>query len=152
MQTLTLSRGPSTDQGTPGTILFNGVTFYTTELKWDNNLSDFSCIPVGAYNCVYGYSEHLDRYTFWLEGTGSRTSVELHNANFSGDTRILDAGGKQMWQSDLLGCIAIGKSFGQLLNKFGNMQNAVIGSEVALNEFESMLNNESFVLRIVNAA
>jgi cytolysin (calcineurin-like family phosphatase) len=152
MQTLTLSRGPSTDQGTPGTILLNGTQFKTLELKWDNNIPDFSCIPVGAYDAIYGFSDHLNRYTYFLTGTGSRTTVEIHQGNWAGNTRILDAGGKQLYTSDVLGCILIGKSAGALVNKFGNTQTAVLGSVIALNEFESMLNNESFVLRIVNAA
>jgi hypothetical protein len=150
MINLTLKRQPSIEQGTYGFIVVNGTIFDTIELPWCNNLPSYSCIPVGTYQCDYGFSDHLKRYTYWIKNVPGRTDTEIHNGNYAGDIRLKDANGNQLYQSNVQGCILIGLGKTKFRNEFGNMQNVVDNSVSALAEFEKMLNNESFLLTIVN--
>lgn len=146
MQTLTLKREPSTDAGTLGTINFNGTIFNTGELPWKNNESNLSCIPTGSYTCTYGFSDHLQRNIYNIQGTGNRVGCEIHNGNYCGNVNKINPITGTNYLSNVLGCIILGFSKGMLSG-----QMAVLNSVEALTKFESMLNNDTFQLTIVNA-
>ena len=141
MKAATLTRGTSTDEGTHGVFLVGeGVTFTTGELPWRDNHHGLSCIPVGTYLCKW-INSPKHGMCYQVQDVPDRDMIEIHAANFSGDTV---AG----WESELLGCIALGKSIGSLTNKFGKAQLAVFSSRVAISEFNKIMGGEDFMLEV----
>ena len=136
MRNATLFRNPSTEDGTFGVILLDDhVSFSTGELPWKDNQAGVSCIPVGTYLCKWITSpRHGECYQ--ITGVPFRDMIEIHSANFMGDTTK----GKL---SQLLGCVALGKSVGWLEG-----QTAVLASKQAIQEFENNLQQEDFELTI----
>ena len=136
MRAATLIRNPSTDDGTFGVLLLDDhVSFSTGELPWKDNQNGVSCIPVGTYLCKWINSpKHGECYQ--ITGVPFRDMIEIHSANFMGDTTK----GKL---SQLLGCLALGKSVGWLEG-----QTAVLASKQAIQEFENNLQQEDFELTI----
>ena len=144
MRSATLLRNPSTDDGTFGTILLDDHSSWSTgELPWRDNKNGLSCIPTGTYTCSWINSpKHGPCYQ--VTNVPSRSMVEIHSANFMGDTTL----GKT---SQLLGCIALGKNTGKLAPIDGGpSQTAVLQSKVAIAEFEANLNAEEFTLTILS--
>lgn len=146
MKSATLIRGPSTDQGTFGTLHTDDglLEFNTLELPWRDNHADLSCIPAGTYQCVWHHSPSKG-WLYLLTGTEPRTNVLIHSANFAGDVT-------QGWQSQLEGCIALGKGRGVLNNRYNAQQQAVTNSRVACEQFYTWGNEEPVTLTIVDAA
>lgn len=146
---LTLIRTKTSDQATIGQIqLPNGVILHTAELPWRDNDPNTSSIIAATYPVKWMWSPHHNAYKYQLQNTGNRTYVEIHSGNFSGDVTLKDSDGNQLYQSDVLGCILLGKSVGLLKNKFGNMQEGVEDSKSAVQEFETFMNGQDFTLTI----
>jgi hypothetical protein len=142
MRTATLTRSPSTDDGTFGKlVLDDGTTFFTGELPWRDNKNGTSCIPPGPEESSIVYlCKRIDSPKhgpcYQVTGVPHRDMIEIHSANYMGDSTK----GKIC---QLLGCIALGMSIGIL-----NGQMAVLRSKVAIAAFEKNLNEENFELTI----
>jgi hypothetical protein len=149
MPALTLQRGRSTDEGTPGDLSGTGLDCKTLELPWRDLNGDGlgdprqSCITPGEYLCEWKESP---KYGWCYEVTGvkGRSHILIHAANFAGD---VDKG----YQSQLLGCIALGVSHGLLTNKFGKPQKAVIQSKRAIDAFHKAMREQPFTLNVLAA-
>jgi len=137
MRSATLISNQSTPDGTFGVLLLDDHTsFCTGELPWKDNQVGASCIPGGRYVCKWIDSpKHGECYM--VTGVPSRSMIEIHSANFMGD-----AGQGKL--SQLLGCIALGKSIGKL-----DGQTAVLASKQAIAEFEASMGGHDFELNII---
>lgn len=137
MRHATLISNPSSDDGTFGILLLDDHTsFCTGELPWRDNKNGISCIPEGKYFCRWINSpKHGECYQ--VTAVPYRDFIEIHSANFMGDV----SKGKL---SQLLGCISLGKSIGQL-----NGQTAVLASKQAIAEFDANMGHEDFELTIM---
>lgn len=141
MRTVNLMRNPSTDDGTFGVLLMDDHTSFSTgELPWKNNDHGTSCIPTGTYVCTW-FNSPKHGWGYLIKDVPSRSMCEIHSANFMGDI----SKGKV---SQLLGCIALGKSIGPLGTTPGVSQMAVLASKVAIAEFDAKMNKEDFTLVI----
>lgn len=136
MRRATLTRDPSTDEGTFGTLQLDGQTLHSIELPWRDNKPRESCIPVGLYRCEIVQSPKFGR-VYGLRDVPGRSNILIHAANWAGDT-------SKGYRSDLLGCIAPCMVFGQL-----NGQMAGLQSRVALAELMAWAGGELFELEIV---
>ena len=132
---LTLTREPSTEEGTFGVLEGEALEMQTVELPWKDNARNISCIPVGVYLCTPHVSPTHGR-CFWLQDVTARSEILIHAGNWAGDT------GKG-WKSDLLGCIAIG--FGSLR---GDGQDMILNSQKALGKLIEYTEYKAFVLDI----
>ena len=141
MKTAHLFRESSGDEGTFGFIAHNGKIWHTLELPNKDNQRGVSSIPLGEYDCVMRYSPRFKRWTFHITDVEGRTYILIHSANFAGDV-------EKGWQSHLNGCIAFGKGRGQIKNRFGNYQKAVLTSRTAVREFMEHIDDEEFKLII----
>lgn len=137
MERIKLTRGPSTDEGTFGTLSYCGVDFHSGELPWRNNASDLSCIPVGVYKATVTHSNRFNRDLYEIMGVKDRFAVRIHPANFCGNV----SRGKK---TELNGCICLGSAVGQLEG-----QQAILGSKAAVAKFMELLGNQDFELEIV---
>ncbi len=110
-------------------MLFDGKpTLTTIELPWRDNKPLVSCIPHGDYEVAWGYGAHLGE-ALELLAVPDRTGIFIHVANFA---------------SELLGCIGVGLSFGEL-NGFP----AVRQSKLGLDRLKTILGDQkSFPLSI----
>ncbi len=146
MQTLRLHREPSTDEGTPGRLTGEGVDFCTLELPWrdlnGNGIGDpqMSCITPGTYECAWHESPHFG-WCYEVTGVKGRSHILIHAANFAGDT-------PKGWQSQLLGCIALGQRHGVIQNKWGKAQRAVVSSKTSVTKFHELMRTDPFTLVI----
>jgi len=138
---MTLIRTESTAQGTFGILTIGDKSWFTLELPQRDNKPNVSCIPSGEYQCSLRYSPNFRKNLFCLQGVPNRSFILIHGANFAGDTT-------QGYQTHLQGCIAIGKSIGYAVNKFGKRQKCIIASQQALSEFMDFMNGENFTIRI----
>jgi hypothetical protein len=134
-----LERLDQTDQGTFGRISAGGLTLFTGELPWRDNLPNISCIPVGIYQCRYTYSPHFKKFLFLVDQVPDRSGVRIHAANLMGSVA-------RGFHSQLNGCIALGEKLG-LINK----QKALLLSAPAMRRFETHMKYKPFTLEIVNA-
>ncbi len=107
----------------------------TGELPWRDNLPNESCIPAGTYSCTWRESVRHG-FCYHVEGVPGRSSVEIHSANFMGDS-------SKGLKCELLGCIAPGMQGGYMAG-----QKAVILSREALSKLENDLHWEDFELTI----
>lgn len=145
MRIVTLESEISTDEGTFGVLTSDsGFSCSTGELPWRNNDAGKSCIPEGIYTCSLIFSPHFQKNIYHVENVPNRTDVEIHAGNFCGDT---DAG----YDSDVLGCILLGASVGQLNNRHvpARNQKAVLSSGATLIRFIADMNGENFQLRVI---
>jgi len=138
---LTLVRRETSDEGTFGILLLDNIKYYTLERPWRDNKPYVSCIPRGEYTGVWTYSPKYDKNMYIVMGDHGREGIRIHSANWAGDD-------EKGWQSQLLGCIALGRSRGRLAYKGGPAQKAIIASRMAIREFEETLNGETFELEI----
>lgn len=141
MRTATLTRDPSTDEGTFGHLMLDdGWRCATVELPWRDNANRKSCIPADTYTFrMFDSPAHGPCYK--ADNVPGRDFIEIHSANWAGD---VDKG----FFSQLLGCMAPGYSTGPLETPFGTMQRAVLRSRLALEELERRLGGEPFALTI----
>ena len=135
-----LIRGPSTEQGTFGRLLFGGQTLHTTELPWRDNARQLSCIPPGAYVCTLVNSPKFGR-VYGVQAVPGRSNVLIHSANLGGDTT-------QGWATQLQGCIAPAERLGAIRIPSGRMQRAGLVSRPALRRFVAWAGGQPFTLEI----
>lgn len=144
MRRAILLSNPSTDDGTFGVLMLDDNTIFRTgELPWRNNSKGASCIPPDphsnnsiTYVCKWIVSpKHGECYL--VTGVSDRDMIEIHSANYMGDANK----GKI---TQLLGCIALGKTVGML-----DGQMAVLQSKQAIAEFEANMAKEDFELTII---
>lgn len=123
---LILTRDPSTDEGTPGRLVSDDgeLALRTIELPWRSNEMGASCISPGTYQAAL-YDSPTKGRVYLLQDVPRRSEIEIHSANFAGDTR-------RGWESQLLGCIAPGLGIGRLQNADGKLQLATLNSRAAL--------------------
>ena len=128
MRAAILTRQPSTDICTQGTlVLDDGTTYATMEKPWLDNANDVSCIPVGIYTCKWINSPRHG-WCYQVMNVPNRFMIEIHSANWA-------------WQ--LLGCIALGKSAGMLSGL-----PAVLTSKDAIADFDANLAQDDLQLTI----
>ncbi len=133
--TAIITRDPSKNNQTLGTIkCINGENVLyskTMELAWKDNKPNISCIPKGSYAVKWSFSPSFKRYTYEVQEVKGRSGIRFHVANYA--------------IKDLLGCIAIGKSFTDL-NSDGTLDLAE--STKGIKEFEEFFNKKPFTLII----
>lgn len=137
-------RRPTSDEGTLGlfTLLDLKRWWPNLELPWRNNERGRSCITAGTYRAALIDSPHFHRKVYRLDTSSiGRQDVELHNANFAGDTL-------KGWESQLHGCICPGLKSGRLENTFGKWQLAVLSSVDALDEIMACTKGEPLEIEI----
>lgn len=106
----------------------------TLELPWKQNLNNVSCIPDGEYRCEWTQSPRMSQergspyFTYEVKHVPKRTGIRIHAANF---------------YHQLLGCIALGNSHKDLN---ADMELDVVHSGKTLEEFNTLMNKEDFVL------
>ena len=126
MKTLTITRQPSTDSGTFGDARTDdGKSWVSLELPWLDNQPDVSCIPTGTYDAELAFSPRFSKDLYHLAVEG-RTNILIHSGNFAGNDGL---------QSDVEGCILLAMQQGILMNKYGHIQEAVLYSKYALENF-----------------
>lgn len=137
MRHVTLISNPSTPDGTFGVMLLDDhSSFCTGELPWKNNANGVSCIPAGTYTCHW-IDSPKHGWCYQILNVPNRSMIEIHSANWMGDV----SKGKL---SQLLGCIALGITIGQL-----NGQTALLRSKQAIADFEANLKQADFQLTII---
>ena len=142
MRTATLTRNPSTDQGTFGHLLLDsGFSCVTGELPWNGNAHDISCIPLGTYTCKWLYSPSHGRDIYHVMNVPNRGNIEIHSGNWCGNV----AAG---YKSDVLGCIILGDHYAMIPPPGMKPQMGVANSTATLAKFESDFNQEDFQLTI----
>lgn len=111
-----LQRDSSDDYATFGVLtLDDGRTYQTLELPWKNDAPNVSCIPAGTYTLKLIYSPHHGLALWEFQAVPNRSFCEIHSANLP---------------SQLLGCVALGQTRGEL-----NGQRAVLQSQLAVDDF-----------------
>ena len=157
-----LTRGASTDQGTPGTLVFYtkpkdgsqgkevpGGRFNTLELPWRNNLGNKSCIPTGNYTCKFrastgGSPTCANTYQIYGTENAGRAGCRLHGGTYGGNT---DLG----YKTDIHGCILVdtkGYSTGNPMGKTQTKLGAWDNRSVTQSQIPRILSNKQFVLTI----
>lgn len=147
MKKFLLERNQSTVEGTTGTMHCVGdpsVYFFTMELPWRENKRALSCIPEGVY-IAKPYASPSKGSVYLLKNVPNRSFIEIHSANFGGD-RSESSKGK--YQSQLLGCIALGEKIDRLSNMYQKKQLAVLNSRAAQKRFLAYCNGEAISLEI----
>ena len=145
MKRLCIYREESTDEGTFGYGAFTdgGPSWNFLELPWRDNQPNVSCIPAGIYTAHLIDSPHFQRKVFLLENVPGRSDVEMHPANWGGDTSL-------GYYSDLRGCCAPGIDRGMLTNPHGAMQAAVLRSSHALDQIIDHAAGEPIEIEFIN--
>lgn len=136
MKTVTLVRNKNSVAGLFGELSVLGL--HTLELNWRENKRKVSCIPAGSYTCVFKASPKYGMCYHVLD-VPNRSAILIHAANFAG---LVSEGQR----ADLEGCIAFGKSTGELYG-----QPALLQSKAAIREFIRFMEKESFILEVVDA-
>ena len=109
---------------------------HTMEKPWLQNKNDISCIPAGLYDMHYRVSPKKGptfyfsnkRLGVTLDSPGTRTYIQIDKANV---------------QSELLGCIAVGRDFG-----FMKGEQAVTHSKETKALLMGILNKSSHTIEI----
>lgn len=141
MKYATLTRGPSTDEGTFGRIVCaDGPELVSLELPWRGNKPQVSSVPPGAYRCELVDSPKFGR-VYGVQNVPGRSHILIHPANFAGDK-------EQGWHSELLGCIAPALKAGVLTNPAGRAQRTGLSSKAALARLMDWAAGEPFELEI----
>ena len=140
MNSATLLRRQSTNQGTPGTLSFGTQVVCTMELPWRENARRLSCIPSGTYLVRWQRSPRLGMCYHLIDVPG-RSSILIHAANLAGDILL-------GFDTELQGCIAPCSKLGFLRNKAGSMQLAGLISRPALLKLEDWGGKADFLLTI----
>lgn len=127
------------DFGTTGGFFENNVKICDTlELHEEQNKKRESHIPVGEYECVLINSPKYGE-VYEIQNVPNRGNILIHWANFAGDT---DKG----LETDLLGCVAVGNGYGEIKNKKGNFQFAILKSKATFKIFMNYMKGENFKL------
>ena len=106
MRTATLTRQPSTDEGTFGDWLSDsGWSCKTAELPDRGNATGISCIPLGTYRATWRWSQAHGKSLYHLINVPMRSEVEIHSGNLAGDVGL-------GYCSEVKGCILPGLALG----------------------------------------
>lgn len=133
MRTATLTRMPTSDDGTFGHLTTDtGKIFTSGELPWRDNHNGLSCIPEGTYLCTW-HNSPSKGWVYMVNDVPSRADILIHPANFCGDKTL----GKK---TDLLGCIGLGHGYGVLEG-----QRVIVDSRHAIDQFEDEYTTSSIV-------
>lgn len=147
MKTLSILRDETGDQGTFGigtlTAGDNRLGYWDwIELPWRDNLTGISCIPAGTYQAHMGFSSREARDVYILQGVDGRSAIELHPANWAGDTT-------KGFFSDLRGCAAPGIARGEITPPHADApQAAILQSHRAFDQFMLACNGEPIEVQI----
>jgi hypothetical protein len=149
--------GDNGEQGVRSTAFaYDGTacshTWVGLELKWidlDQNGvrdTDVSCSPQGEFPGKYTLSPKRSTpvnkvYVYQLENVPGAVALQIHTGNFAGDV-------SKGWQSDVEGCILLGKEKGLIKNKKGVLQEGISGSKEAIKEFMDWANKEDIIVKI----
>lgn len=129
-----LDRSP---QGTFGKLVLpGGVSLFTGELPWRDNKPQVSCIPVGLYRVVWGFSPHLKHNAYLVQDVARRFGIRMHAANFVGDTLL-------GYLAQVNGCIALGEKLGTMEG-----QKALLVSAPAVTKLETVMGRKPFLLDV----
>lgn len=139
LKRVTLIRLESTPHGTFGKLMVDGLTFFTGELPWRENVSNVSSIPSGIYGCKWTMSARFKRGMYLVTGVEGRDGIRFHSANLMGDKGC-------GFKAQLNGCIALGEKLGTM-----NGQKALLLSAPAMRKFEVYMNKKSFILEVHDA-
>lgn len=137
MKTVILHTESQTTIQTTGTLSADGFTCKTLELGWNNNENNISCIPAGEYPVKWTRSNRLskaaghDVFTYEILNVPDRGGIRIHSANFA---------------SQLLGCVALGKSFSDM-NNDGQLD--VVSSRLTVDAFSAFMNYNDFKLIVI---
>lgn len=142
MTTVTITREPSQDYGTFGSLSaqFAGRIFVcvTLELPWRNNRRRVSCIPEGRYRVEWSRSGRFGEVYRVLDVPG-RSGILIHPGNWAGDKF-------KRLKTDVEGCILLGAKRSTI-----NNQPAVSSSKITLAQFVKFMDRAPFYLEIRNA-
>lgn len=133
-----LLRGTSSSQGTFGSLFLNNFHCFTSELPWNNNLANVSCIPVGTYLCKWKRSPKFG-WCYHVEGVEGRGNVLIHPGNLAGS---VEDGWKTHSHGCILPCSRLGKIDGQ---------SAGLLSLPMVKKIAEINKRNSFILEIKNA-
>jgi hypothetical protein len=140
---LSLFRGPSADQGTPGVLLRpdGSRLAYTLELPWRGNRRMRSCIPPGVLpageypvRCVVTPKRGP---VYLVQKVTGRDSILIHSGNVAGDV-------EKGLESDVLGCILLGFARGTRRG-----QRAVLLSKPAISALMREMGGRPFTLEVI---
>jgi len=120
----TLTRNSTGPDGTFGTLTWGEDSLVTLELPWNDgdNHPDKSCILPGVYDLTVDASPHLEEPTPRLLSVPGRTSIRIHQGNFTANT---------------LGCILVGENEA----RFGS-EEGITNSRVALHQVMAAINGD----------
>jgi len=130
--TIILVRYSESQIGTRGKLITtdkngNLKEFHTLEKQWKNNQNQISCIPTGKYPISFEYSPSFKQNLWELKNVPNRNEIKIHPANK---------------ESQLLGCIALGKTI---------TPSGIGLSKKAIEEFHSLLNTSAnHIIHIVS--
>jgi len=125
---LVLKRFAYSPMGTFGTMMVDGVTLYTVERPWLNNMPSVSCIPEGEYRCAPRHFFRGGYETIEILGVPGRSHILFHKGNVA---------------SDVEGCVAVGSNLGALGHTW-----AVLGSQAGLSKFLEIHGDKTFSLLV----
>lgn len=108
------------------------IGLYSIEKPWLDNHPETSCIPEETYKCTL-FNSPSKGVVYLLHDVFARSMIEIHKANF---------------QSELLGCLGVGLSFGVIKNKQNQDEAAVLNSSAALAKLMALADNQEFTLTI----
>lgn len=132
-----LFRLETSPQGTFGKLVLpNGLRLFTGELPWRDNQPQVSCIPVGLYRVVWGYSPHLKHNAYLVQDVARRFGIRIHAANLMGETAI-------GLRAQVNGCIALGEKLGTMEG-----QKALLVSAPAITKLEAVMERKPFILEV----
>ena len=137
MNHVKILRGTSTDQGTPGTLVWKRTRAGVLELPWLDNRREVSCVPSGTYKVLWTKSFALERSTYEIQGVPRRGGIRLHPGNFAGS---IAAG----FRSDSRGCPLPCRYFSTI-----GGQLAGLGSRAVVSQLELDLEQKPFELEII---
>lgn len=71
-----------------GTIIADGLVFYSMERPWLNNKQDVSCIPTGVYTCKYKAKSNNGKLSdiYEIQNVPNRGGVLIHVGNVVTDS------------------------------------------------------------------
>lgn len=140
LQTLQLYRAPSTDHGTVGRLLYQGLhVCYMMELPDRDNASNLSRINPGLYLVKYLPRSASGKYrdVYHVTNVPKRSGILAHSGNVAGDKL---KGFKTHSWGCLLPATRLGILYGQL---------AGLASRGALHKIHSITNRQDFYLEII---
>ena len=129
-RTATITRGPSTENGTFGDYLSDsGYKCKTLERPVTG---PHPCIPAGTYHCSLVNSPSKGR-VYGIMNVSGREYILIHSAN---------------WYTQLLGCVAPGAEVGSIMTPDGLMLMGVSKSRLTLAALMADMKGEDFNLTI----